>query len=39
MSPLTPLARSVHLLPGEAAQRRDRNLAYMNRLTTRNLLL
>ena len=39
MYSLTSLARSVHLLPGEAARRRERNLAYMNRLTTRNLLL
>lgn len=37
--PLQPLARSVHLLPGEAASRRDRNLAYLNRLKTENLLI
>lgn len=36
---LKPLARSVHLLPGEAMLRRDRNRAYMNRLTTENLLI
>ncbi len=32
------LVGSVHLLPGEAANRRDRNRDYMNRLTTQNLL-
>lgn len=39
ISPLSSLAGSVHLLPGEAAKRRDRNRDYMNRLTTQNLLL
>jgi DUF1680 family protein len=33
------LARATHLLPGESAARRDRNKAYLLRLTTRNLLL
>jgi uncharacterized protein len=37
--PLTPLARFVHLLPGEAMLRRERNRNYMNRLRTENLLL
>ena len=37
--PLKPLADSVHLLPGEATLRRDRNLAYLNRLKTENLLM
>ena len=36
---LKSLAQSTHLLPGEAMLRRDRNRAYMNRLTTENLLL
>ena len=36
--PLTSLARSVKLLPGEAMLRRDRNRAYMERLTIENLL-
>ncbi len=36
--PFTPLARFVHLLPGEAMARRDRNRDYMNRLTTAHLL-
>jgi hypothetical protein len=38
-SPLKSLAQSVQLLPGEAMSRRDRNLAYLNRLTTENLLI
>ncbi len=33
------LARSTHLLPGEVAERRDRNKAYLMRLKTPNLLL
>jgi uncharacterized protein len=37
--PLTTLAGSVHLLPGEAMLRRDRNRSYMNRLKTENLLI
>jgi uncharacterized protein len=37
--PLTSLATSVNLLPGEAMLRRDRNREYMNRLTTENLLI
>jgi len=35
---LTSLAGTVKLLPGEAMSRRDRNLKYMERLTTENLL-
>ncbi len=38
-SPLTSLANSVHLLPGEATIRRDRNREYMNHLKTENLLV
>ncbi len=37
--PLNSLAQAVHLLPGEAMLRRDRNLAYLNRLKTENLLI
>jgi uncharacterized protein len=36
---LTPLARATHLLPGDLAERRDRNRAYLMRLSLRNLLL
>lgn len=36
---LTSLGRSTHLLPGETMNRRDRNHAYMMRLTVKNLLL
>ncbi|HET6484869.1 MAG TPA: beta-L-arabinofuranosidase domain-containing protein [Spirochaetia bacterium] len=36
---LSSLARTTHLLPGEVATRRDRNRAYLMRLTARNLLL
>lgn len=35
----TSLAKSVHLLPGEATLRRDRNRDYLNRLKTENLLI
>lgn len=35
---LVSLAGSTHLLPGEAMLRRERNRAYLNRLTTPNLL-
>jgi DUF1680 family protein len=37
--PLASLSRRVHLLPGEAMLRRERDLAYMNRLKTENLLI
>jgi DUF1680 family protein len=37
--PFTSLANAVHLLPGEAMLRRDRNRAYLNRLKTENLLI
>ncbi len=36
---LEPLARSTHLLPGDLAERRDRNRAYLMRLSAKNLLL
>ncbi len=38
-SPLRPLSRVTHLLPGDLATRRDRDRSYLMRLKTGNLLL